>query len=141
MRSPVVLKERPVYLFSQGAGISVCVPAVGRLTDTLTGTILGKNPEVACLCVHVNWGLTTKKLGHVLFSDTCHTWADSSRLCLFSPQPSQPSRGKSVPGVRRDLSAPEGIFFKQNKRHFGLLNGWQSSPGCQTQRVKCFWLC
>lgn len=78
-----------------------------------------QKPEVACLCVHVNWGLTTKRLGHVLFSDTCHTWTDSSRLCLFSPQPSQPSRGESVPGVCRDLSAPEGVFFKRNKLHSG----------------------
>ncbi|CAF98015.1 unnamed protein product, partial [Tetraodon nigroviridis] len=60
---------------------------------------------------------------------------------IFSESLHIPSRGESVPGVCRDLSAPEWRLLQTEQATLGLLNGWQSSPGCQTQRVKCFWLC
>lgn len=80
------LKEWPVYLFSRGATIFCvpAVPAVSRVTDTLMRTILCKNLKL-CVCVCKSTRPDYKKLGHVLFSDTCHTKTDSSCLFLLFP--------------------------------------------------------
>lgn len=137
MRSPLILKEWPVYLSSRGAAISVCVPAVSRVTDTLTWTILRKNLK-SRVCVCTSTGPDYKKLGRVLFSDTCRTLADSFRLCLFSP-----AAFTTLPGGKRSGCSPwfectRGRLLQTEQATLGLLNRWQSSPGCQTQWVKCF---
>lgn len=111
------------------------VPAVGRVTDTPAWTVLRRKILKLCVCVCVRPSTGTCPV----FWHMPHPhWLSLSP----SPQPSQPSRGESVPGVRRDLSAPEGGFFKHNKQHSGCWIGGNQASGCQTQWVKMFlaWL-
>lgn len=80
-----------------------------------------KNLKFVCACQP---GLTTKSWDMPCFLKHA-TPGLTPRTCVFffSLQPSQPSRGESVPGVRCDLSAPEGVFFKQNWQHSGCWIG------------------
>lgn len=124
MRSPVILKEWPVYLFSRGDAIFVCIPAVSQVTDTLMWTTLRKNPK-SRVCVCTSTGPDYKRFCFL----THATPGLTPPACVsFPPQPSQPSRGKSLPGVRRDLSEPEGVFFKQNKQLLGCWVGGNQAP-------------
>lgn len=106
------------------------VPAVGRVTDVNNPP--QKTPKktwsrvFVCVCVSVNRDMPCF-LTHAAPGLTV-SFLFPPPLPLPPLQPSQPSRGESVPGVRRDLSAPEGVFFKRNKQHSGCWIGGNQAP-------------
>lgn len=80
-------------------------------------------------------GLTAKSWDMSFFFYTCHTHTDSSRLSLRSlhnPPGGKAFRVFAVIWVHQRASSSNRT---SNTR------AGQSSPGCQTQWVKCFWLC
>lgn len=103
-----------------------------------TGMDISK-PEVypfVCVC-HLR--LSAKRLVHVLY--LTHA---APRLThpLFSPFP---AAFKTLLEARRSgcsqwFDCPRGRLH-QTESALGLLNRQQSSPCCQTQWLKCFWLC
>ncbi len=94
--------------------LSVCVLSVIRVSDKHTDVdVSPKKPKVylfVCIC-------------HLRLRDMLCIWHMPHPHWLFLPclsslQPSKPSWREGVPGVRSDLSAPEGSFTKQ-KAHSG----------------------
>lgn len=85
----VFLKEWPVYLFCQGTTISVCVPAVSRVKDTLTRTINRKSRVFLCARQP---GPTTKSWDMSCFLTHAAPRLTPPACFSYPPQPSQPSR-------------------------------------------------
>lgn len=121
MWSPVFWKEWPVYLFSQGATISVyqlsakwqtrwCEQSSAKIWSRVFVCASQPSPttkswDMSCFLTHATPRLTPP---------ACFS---------YPPQPSQSSWRESIPGVCRDLSAPKGGFFKQNTQQSGCWIG------------------
>lgn len=98
-----------------------------------------KNLKFVCACQP---GLTTKSWDMPCFLEHA-TPGLTPRTCVFF---FFPAAFTTLPGGKRSgcslwFECTRGRLLQTELATLGLLNRWQSSPGCQTQWVKCFWLC